>query len=101
MVCDCGETLSCDVYYLPSFVSAALIFNSKSVPSPSLFMVMISLFSSKTDMPVPSNATLVGSFEDLKRKNTEEVMIVYTLDHSCSGFVVVGWGKDFCLIGQT
>lgn len=50
--------------------------NSKSVPSPSLFMVMISRFNSKTEMPVPSKATLDGSFCDLKRKKTEEDMML-------------------------
>lgn len=35
---------------------------------------MISLLSSKTDIPVPSNETRVGSFWDLKRKNTEDDM---------------------------
>lgn len=37
---------------------------------------MISLFNSKTEMPVPSKATLDGSFCDLKRKNTEEDMML-------------------------
>ena len=46
--------------------------SSKSVPSPSLFIIIISRFNSKTEMPVPSKATLEGSFCDLKRKNTDE-----------------------------
>jgi len=39
-------------------------------------MVMISRFNSKTEMPVPSKATLDGSFCDLKRKKTEEDMML-------------------------
>jgi hypothetical protein len=71
-----GRSGGANAFYLPSLVSSVLIFNSKSVPSPSLFIVMISRFNSNTEIPVPSKATLVGSFDDLKRKNTEEVMMV-------------------------
>lgn len=60
---------------LPSLVSSELIMSSKSDLSPSRFMVMISLFRSKTDIPVPSKATRDGSFCDLKRKKTEEDMV--------------------------
>ena len=62
--------------YSPSLVSSALITSSKSVPSPSLFAAMISLFNSKTEIPVPSKAILEGSFWDLNRKKTEEDMNV-------------------------
>lgn len=44
-------------------------------------MVMISRFNSKTEMPVPSKATLDGSFCDLKRKNTEENIMLDFLIH--------------------
>lgn len=55
--------------------------SSKSVPSPSLLIVMISRFSSKTEMPVPSKVTMEGSLEDLKRKNTDEDMMIRDLVH--------------------
>ena len=55
--------------------------SSKSVPSPSLLIVMISRFNSKTEMPVPSKVTMEGSLEDLKRKNTDEDMMIRDLVH--------------------
>ncbi len=38
---------------------------------------MIDRFNSKTDMPVPSKVTRVGSFWDLNLKNTEDDIVVY------------------------
>ena len=61
--------------YTPSLVSSAVIINSKSVPSPNRLRDMISRFNSKTEIPVPSNATLVGSFWDLKRKKTDDDIV--------------------------
>lgn len=61
-------------WQLPSPVSSELMTNSKSEPSPRRFDKIMSRFNSNTDMPVPSKATRVGSFCDLKRKKTDEVM---------------------------
>ena len=77
----CGQTR-----YLPSLVSSALITSSKSVPSPNLFAAMISLFNSKTDIPVPSKAILEGSFWDLNRKKTDEDMNVMGSEDRMNGF---------------
>jgi hypothetical protein len=63
--------------HIPSFMpSSAQMTRSKSVPSPSPLRRMISRFSSKTEMPVPSNSTRVGSFWDLNLKKTEEAMSI-------------------------
>ena len=48
---------------------------SKSVPSPSLLMLIMSRFSSKTEIPVPSKVTLCTSFWFLNLKKTEEDMV--------------------------
>jgi hypothetical protein len=61
---------------LLSFVSSVVSTNSKSVPSPSLLIEMMSRFNSNTDIPVPSNVTRVGSFCDLNRKKTEDAMMM-------------------------
>ncbi len=50
--------------------------SSKSVPSPRRFIVIISRFNSKTEIPVPSKVTRDGSFWDLNRKNTEEDIMI-------------------------
>lgn len=60
---------------LPSLVSSEDIRSSKSVPSPRWFRAIISLFNSKTEIPVPSKTTRDGSFWDLNRKYTEEDMV--------------------------
>ena len=60
-----------------SWPSLEVKINSKVVPSPRRLMVMISRLRSKTLIPVPSNATRVGSFWDLNRKNTDEDIAVY------------------------
>ena len=67
---------------IPSSPSSDETMSSKSVPSPSLLMVMISLFNSKTEMPVPSNVMRWGSFWDLNLKNTDEDMTEKYLDGS-------------------
>lgn len=48
---------------------------SKSVPSPSLLMLIMSRLSSKTEIPVPSKVTLCTSFWFLNLKKTEEDMV--------------------------
>lgn len=67
---------------LPSSVSSDVIRSSKSVPSPRRFRLIISRFSSKTEIPVPSNVTREGSFCDLNRKNTEEDMMQISLSNA-------------------
>lgn len=57
-------------------MSSELIESSKSVPSPRRFIVIISRFNSKTEIPVPSKVTRDGSFWDLNRKNTEEDIMI-------------------------
>lgn len=64
----------------PSLPSSEEMTSSKSVPSPRRLIDMISLFNSNTDIPVPSKATREGSLWDLKRKNTEEDMVVHVKD---------------------
>ena len=68
---------------LPSFVSEAYMSKSKSLPSPSRAMFMISRFTSNTDKLVPSKLICEGSFWDLKRKKIEEDMIA-----NCDGPVL-------------
>jgi hypothetical protein len=50
---------------------------------------MISRLSSKTEIPVPSNSTLVGSFCDLNLKNTEEDIVAEEGD-----FLSWGYGQQ-------
>ena len=78
---------------LPSPDSSEAIISSKSAPSPSRLIVMISLFSSNTEIPVPSNITRDGSFWDLKRKKTEEAIlaqVVWVSGQSRTGFTESG-----------
>lgn len=58
---------------------------SKSVPSPSLLTLIISRFSSKTVMPVPSKVILVGSLADLNLKKTHEDMLKKRLNRISVG----------------
>lgn len=44
----------------------------------------MSLFNSNTEMPVPSNVTLCGSFCDLNLKKTEEDMMSSTDINRCT-----------------
>jgi len=55
---------------------------------------MISRFNSKTDMPVPSKATLEGSFCDLKRKNTEEDMMLVVIVHRTRAGLLKGYHRS-------
>lgn len=71
--------------FLPRLLSSELMMSSKSEPSPKRFIMMISLFNSKTEIPVPSKATLVGSFCDLNLKKTEEDMVSSQLAPDGSG----------------
>jgi hypothetical protein len=50
---------------LPSLPSSVKTARSKSVPSPRPLLMIISRLSSNTEIPVPSNSSLVGSFWDL------------------------------------
>ena len=45
------------------------------MPSPKPLLMMISRFSSNTEIPVPSNSTREGSFWDLNLKKTEDDMV--------------------------
>lgn len=65
---------------LPSLVSSELIISSKSVPSPKRFTAIMSLFSSNTEIPVPSKVIRDGSFWDLNRKNTEDDIVERAVD---------------------
>lgn len=51
------------------------MFRSKSVPSPSREMVMISRFTSNTDREEPSNVIAVVAFCDLNLKKMDDDMV--------------------------